>query len=233
MLNTVKERLALARTHARRNEWSAAESTYAALLADFPGFADIHNEAGLFFHERSDFERAQKEFQQALKINPAYIEAALNLSIIWNDLGRYEDARKVYQDAVTRAKSKTDVLEPPVAQRVVNLHAEIGDIYAQAGLWEKAVKAYRDGLALAPNYHDVRLRLAQVLLDARETAAAISELESVVKASPELTSAKLMLGLAYLAFGYKVQAAATWKAILAKEPNHPRASAYLRLVEKI
>lgn len=233
MLNTVKERLALARTHVRRGDVAGAEAIYTALLLDFPEFADIHNEAGLFFHERGNYDRAQAEFLQALKINPAYIEAALNLSIIWNDLGRYEDAKKVYADAVSRAKSKTDVLEPPVAQRVVNLYAEIGDIYAQAGLWERAVKSYREGLAIAPNYHDVRMRLAQVLLDSRETASAISELETVVKANPDLTAARLMLGFAYLAFGYKVQAVATWKAILAKEPEHPRALAYLRLVEKM
>jgi tetratricopeptide (TPR) repeat protein len=232
MQNTVKERLALARAHARRGEWSAAESAYEALLTEFPDFADVHHEVGLFFHERGDYARAQKELEQALKINPAYIEAALNLSILWNDLGRYEDASRVYQDANARAKGNTDKLDPPVAQRVVNLYAEIGDIYAQAGLWDSAVKSYREGLRIAPSYHDIRMRLAQVLLDAKELPAAIDELELVVRLSPELIAGWLTLGLAYLSLGDEAKAANAWQAVLKQSPDHPRAKAYLRLVEK-
>jgi tetratricopeptide (TPR) repeat protein len=232
MSNTTRERLALARAHVRRGEVAAAEAIYSTLVQDFPAFADVHNEAGLFFHEQGDFDRAQASFLDALKINPSYTEAALHLSITWNDMGRYEDAQRVYAEALVKARASRDVLDPPLAQRIVNLYADIGDVYAQAREWKRSAAAYREGLALGPNFHDVRLRLAQVLLDAGDSAGAVVEAQQVVDASPDFRAALLMLGLACLAAGDRSTAARTWHDVLEREPAHKRAAMYLRLMEK-
>ncbi len=229
MPNSVKERIALARGHVRRGDLAAAEAIYTAIADEFPSFADVQNELGLLYHERGDFELAQQSFLRALSINPAYTEAALHLSITWNDLGRYEDARRVYREAVERARDVRDGLEPPVAQKIATLFAEIGDIFALAGQPTRAAKAYRDALDLGPGYHDIRLRLAQALQDANDLTNAIIEIQRVIEASPDLMVARVALGLAQFASGNRTEAASAWRAVLERDPKHPRALMYLRL----
>ena len=51
----------------------------------------------MVFHDQGQFARAQRAFEAALRLNPAYTEAALNLAVIYNDMGKYREAKEVYQ----------------------------------------------------------------------------------------------------------------------------------------
>src|SRR5256885_11691403 len=61
---------------------------------------------GVIYHHLGEFEAAQRALQKALEINPAYVEAGLNMAIVCNDLGQYERAQKVYGAAVERARAR-------------------------------------------------------------------------------------------------------------------------------
>jgi tetratricopeptide (TPR) repeat protein len=226
---SVRERLAQARAHARRGELSQAEALYVGVLAEQPGFADVHNELGLLFHEQGQFERAEAEFRRALEVNPRYTEAALHLAIVQNDVGQYDEARAAYSQVADLARSGAQGLDPLVAGKIANLHADVGDAYVAAGLPKRAVAAYREALTLGPAFHDIRLKVAQVLQDAGDGAEAIHELEQVVAAAPDLLAAQVALGLARFSTGDKPGAIATWRAVLVKAPADKRAAMYLRL----
>ena len=92
--------------------------------------------------------------------------------------------------------------------------------------------AFREGLGLCPNFHDVRLRLAQVLLDAKAPEPAVTELKRILETSPDYLPARLLLGLAHLVRGDRASATAEWRAVLVKQPDHPRALMYLKLAEQ-
>lgn len=229
MSHSVRDRLSLARGHLRRGELDAAEALLVALTTEHPRFADLQNELGLLFHERGDFARAEAAFRKALELNPGYTEAALHLSITWNDLGRYEDASRVFSDAVRAAKSGPGALDPALARRVGALHVEIGDVYTRAGHPTRAAEAYRTALELCPTFHDVRLKRAQALLDATDAEGAIGELDAIIAASPGLLAAQITLGVAHHAAGRRERALEIWQGVLRQDPANTQAAMYLRL----
>ena len=47
-----------------------------------------------------NFRKAQNAFEHALAINPGYTEAALNLAVLYNDLGKYTEAKVAYARAL-------------------------------------------------------------------------------------------------------------------------------------
>lgn len=229
MSQSVRERLAQARGHARRGEFGAAEAIYGAVLAEHPEFADVHNEFGLVCHEKGDFARAEECFRRALEINPGYTEAALHLAIVRNDVGRYDDARDAWSLAEARSQLGPAGLEPVAAGKIANLFADVGDAFSAAGAHARAVRAFRDALELGPRFHDIRMKLAHALQEAGDVAGAVSELEAVCAQAPEFAPARIALGVTRFSLGDRAAAVACWRAVLASHPDDKRAAMYLRL----
>lgn len=227
MPTSVQERLAHARGLKARGDLRAAASELEALVRDHPRFADVHNLLGLVWHDLGDFERAAQAFRNALDINPHYTEAALHLAVVANDVGRYSEAREVFERAVEGSAGRA--LDPILSGRVANLYAEIGDAFAAAGVFDRAVEAFRQALDLHPTFHDIRTRLARTLLDAGDAAAAVAEHERVVEALPTSTAARVALGLSLLSAGRRDEAVAQWRQVLEETPDDKRALMYLRL----
>ena len=51
------------------------------------------------YYDKGQFSKAIKTFKRALEIDPTYTDASVGLSIILNDLGRYEEGKEVFQKA--------------------------------------------------------------------------------------------------------------------------------------
>jgi tetratricopeptide (TPR) repeat protein len=56
---------------------------------------------GVVYHAQGRFSDAEEAFETALRLNPRYTEAALNLSVTYNDRGKYDRAREVYMRAIS------------------------------------------------------------------------------------------------------------------------------------
>ena len=61
---------------------------------------------------RGAWPRPRTMFNEALRINPAYTEAALNLVVTCNDLGKYREAKEVYERAMAASKRAPRELDP-------------------------------------------------------------------------------------------------------------------------
>src|SRR4051812_25935432 len=51
------------------------------------------------YYDQGKFSKAIKTFKRALEIDPTYTDASVGLSIILNDLGKYDEGRKVFEEA--------------------------------------------------------------------------------------------------------------------------------------
>ena len=51
------------------------------------------------YYDQGKFNKAISTFKKALEIDPQYSDAAVGLSIILNDLGKYDEAKKVFENA--------------------------------------------------------------------------------------------------------------------------------------
>ena len=77
MNERVKQLLVLGREHYAKREFEKAEQMLRMVLEEEDRYADVHDMLGVIAHSRGNFLVAERHFERALEINPAYTEAAL------------------------------------------------------------------------------------------------------------------------------------------------------------
>ena len=78
-----------------------AQNKVKALLFEFPASYMLLNLRGAIFLKKKEYEIAQSNFSEALKINPHFISAKINLGIVYQNLGKNEEALKCFKE-ITR-----------------------------------------------------------------------------------------------------------------------------------
>ena len=117
-----------------------------------------------------------------------------------------------------------------VAARLANLHAELGDAYAEGGAPGRAIEQYQRALELGPTFHDLRYRMARLLLETGRALEAREVLEEVLRSRPNFVDAEAALGLAHYLAGDAIGARDIWKACLQRRPENVRVEAYLAML---
>ena len=225
-----KQTLVLGREHYAKREFDTAEPLLREVLETEDRFADIHDMLGVIAHSRGNFIAAEKHFERALAFNPAYTEAALNLAVTYNDRGKYEKAREVYsriQGAPNGAKSG---LDPFARGKIANMHADVGQAYADAGLPLEAILELEKALDLCPHFADLRTKLGTLLREVNEVARAKEQYEAAIATRPNFVPARLQLGVTLLSLGDPDGAAEQWNKVIEIDPDNSRAKMYLRML---
>jgi tetratricopeptide (TPR) repeat protein len=212
-----------------QNEYVGAISALREVAEREPGYADVRHLLGLALGLAGQPEAALEEFDRALALNPAYVEAHLNRAIMLNDLGRYDEAREAFRHAWDCDHSAGRQFSRSVSARLANLHMELGDLYADLGSYPDAVDQYRSAAGLRPDFLDIRTKLAKALMEYRRLGEAEEELRGVLSENPDYVEARVTLGLVYYRSGQHDQAAAEWRGCLRRVPDHPKARAFLNM----
>ena len=90
----IKELLSRGREHYQKREFDKADYLLREVVEHSDRFADVFDMLGIIAHSRGDLHAALRYFERAVTLNPAYTEALLNLAVTYNDLGKYEAARR-------------------------------------------------------------------------------------------------------------------------------------------
>ena len=215
-------------------DYAAAEKLLGEALPEVRTFADVHNMLGVAFHHQGKFGKALEAFQEALKINPGYTEACLNLAVTYNDLGMYNEARAIYaraQRATTDEAAK--IQDAFVRGKLANMHAEIGEAYSELQCWDDAIVELRKALALRPDFADIRTALGKALRESGRRDEALAELLDAKKQRPRYAPSIVQLGLTYYTMGRKDEALAEWRGVLEIEPENATARMYVKLVDEM
>lgn len=228
MDDRVKQALSLGREHYAKRELDKAEPYLRQVLEHGYRFADVLDMLGVIRHDRDDFDSARTLFEEALAINPGYTEAALNLAVTYNDLGRYDDARRVYELAQARGKASGGGLDPFVRGKIANLHAEVSQAYCDVGMTSEAMHELRKAIVLCPHFADLRTRLANLYRQQGDLPAARFELEEAIQHRPTFVPAHTALGVVLLQSGDPEGARSQWRRALEIDPQDKAAGMYLR-----
>lgn len=196
-------------------------------------WADVHHLRGVCLSLLNRPEEALTEFDQALVLNPRYLEAWLHRGVVLNQLGRGEEGAEAFASARVSEGPAIRGLSAPVAARLANEHARLGELYAEAGALAEAVSQYRHAVALGPTFFDLRLRLARLLLEAGNPLQAREVLEAILTDRVDWVDARVQLGLARYLAGDTAEARTIWQACQAQRPEVEGIAAYLAMVERI
>src|SRR6266542_953431 len=191
----------------------------------------MFNMLGVIHHGHGRFTQAQEMFEHALKINPAYTEAALNLAVTYNDLGKYQQAKDVYAQAIAHSRAEPMQLDPFAKGKIANMHARVSDAYARIGMNTEAAREYRKALELCPTFVDIRTKLASVLRDMGDKEAAVQEYQLVKEQSPKYLPARVNLGVTLYSLGRKDEAKVEWEAVMVEDPENKSCRMYLDILK--
>jgi tetratricopeptide (TPR) repeat protein len=214
-------------------EYDKAERSFLQALHIGKPFADVYYMLGIIFYHKGDLKKACGYLEEAVAINPGYTEAATNLALVYNELGNYRDARRVYEAmAKTSSQAREGELEPYLKSKVANMYADIGDVFRSCGHHILAVEEYRRALGFCPQYLDIKNKLAQSLRDLGRHEDAIAAFREILGANANFHAARVNLGVALYATGKRSEAAAEWREVLRRDYANKSARMYLRMIQE-
>ena len=98
-----------------------------------------HTYRGILLQNLKSYDEAEKEYRDAIRINPNYADAHNNLGNLLKNLKRYEEAEKEYREAIK--------INPYYAYT----HNNLGALLADLKRYEEAEKEYREAIKINPN----------------------------------------------------------------------------------
>jgi len=228
----IKTHLATGRELYHSGDYERALPHLEAVRNAHDDFADVHNMLGFIHYDQDRPEDACEAFERALEINPTYTEAALNLSVVYNELGRYEDGRRLYaQVQSSRGSGGLEQLEPLARGKIANMHRDLAEAYSAVGLPDHAIKELQKALRVCPTFVDIRTKLATTLRDIGRFDEALDEFQAICDLSPDYLPARTHYGVTLWRVERVEEARAQWREVLARDPENRSCQVYLNMTE--
>jgi tetratricopeptide (TPR) repeat protein len=197
-------------TH-QQGDLAAAERAYRAVLAVDPAQPDAVHFLGLALHQRGQSVEALPWMERSIMLAPANALFRGNLASVLQQLGRSEDAERLYREALSL---KPDYLGG---------HINLGMLYAARGDHPKALLEFDVALKLAPGDFTACFNRAESLRQlARrpESLEAYRRAASLATGDPDL---QVVVGTALREAGEVDEALRCHQRALALAPDHPPA----------
>ena len=162
-----------------------AQSKIESLLIEFPSSDMLLNLRGTIFFKKKEYEIAQSNFAEALKINPHFISAKLNLGIVYQNLGNSDKALKCFKEII-----KINNTLPAV-------YNNMGFTLYSQNKYSEAIKELNKAIELKKDYAEAFLNLGMVYLNLRKYQEAIKFYNQSLVYDKKLTSVYYYLGECY------------------------------------
>jgi len=104
--------LAEAREYFIDGNYKMAEPILQQMLLQNTRNPEVYQMLATIYYDKGQFSKAIKTFKRALEIDPTYTDASVGLSIILNDLGKYDEGKQVFVDAQDQLERKTGKNDP-------------------------------------------------------------------------------------------------------------------------
>lgn len=231
-MEATSDLFSVARERFATRDYRGAALLLASAIESGQGYADAHHMLGLCYAMSEQREQALQAFDAAIRLNPRYVEAHLNRAIVLSDLGRPAEAEEALAEAQRFGGPDSTGYPTVVANRLANMHAELGRAYREAGDHEGASKQFQSALTIRPSFPDLRLELARTLMDAGNPQDAARELDEVLHTRPDWLDAMLLRGLAAYLAGDLERAKSVWESASERHPEEPRLETYRSMLAR-
>jgi tetratricopeptide (TPR) repeat protein len=189
---------------------------------------------GTIYHRENKFAEAVDRFKRSLQLDPNFTDAAISLSIIYNDTGHYQEGAQVFAQAEKAAMRKSAAPTPSIvlAREISNKHLELGNLYRRLQRFDEAANEFLKAGRVDPENFEARILLAKTHGQRGQMRLAQQELENLVREQPDNVPARVHLALLYYAIGNAVDAQIELQEALLKEPNNQQVKMYISMTRQ-
>ncbi|HEY8270171.1 MAG TPA: tetratricopeptide repeat protein [Pseudobdellovibrionaceae bacterium] len=192
---------------------------------------EVYQMLATIYYDKGQFSKAIKTFKRALEIDPTYTDASVGLSIILNDLGKYDEGKQVFVEAQDQLEKKNGKNDPFIDEKLSAKHEEIADLYFQYKRYNEALDQLLKAKKLSTRKSEISMRIAEVYVQVGQTDRAIKDLRALIREYPHFIPARLKLGVIYYNSNNIAEATEQWENILMRDPQHPEALRYLKMAQ--
>jgi len=180
-----------------------------------------HFMLGLSQSKVGDTEKAEKAFEEALRIDPDHMKSLLNLSRMLIDKGRYDEA-------VVKLAHAGEI-NPTSAE----VHRLLGRTYSGQHKTDDAIESYRRAIALDSTDAWSMNNLGLILIQKDRASEATPLLAKAVELQNNVPTFHNNLGMALEKTERFKAAASEYKEALAADPNNAKAKSNLARIEAV
>lgn len=227
------EMLVSARDYFRENKYALAEPILNQLILKNAKSPEVFHMLGTIYYDQGKFNKAIRAFRRALELEPTFTDASVGLSIILNDIGKYEEGRKVFDEARELLARQSSNDDPYINEKFSIKHDELGELYFHHNRFKDALDQYYKALTLSNRKPELTMKVVECYMRLNEPDKALRELRSLIKEYPGFLSARVRLGRILYETSDLPGAVEQWEAVLHRDPNHSEAGRLLRQAQAI
>ena len=223
MMSTISVPVTFAEGQAafQARKYSDATAVFEKYTGQRPANPWGHYMLGLSAWKSGDLARSEQAFEQALSIDPMHVKSLVNLSRVFIEEKRYDDA-------LDRLTAAADI--NPESTEVFRL---LGRTYVAQGKTSEAMDAYRRAIEVNELDAWSMNNLGLLLLETKRADEALPLLARAVELRQGVPSFHNNLGMALEHTGDFTAAAAAYQAALAADPGYDKAKRNLARVESV
>jgi len=210
-------------------DYASAESLIQQKLRTEPASADAYYFAGIAHYFQGRLGPTVENLKKCLTIEPHHTDAAICLSVLLNDIGKYDEAKNIFEQANQSVVHKRTGEDAGIDRKFAVKHLEIADLYFRYRRYTEAIEEYSKAVLLDPTSLEIRIRRAKAYAKKGYLTRAMQELQQLKVEFPRFIPARIQLGLLHYSQGNALDAELEWESILEISPEHREAKAYLEM----
>lgn len=222
-----------ARDFFRDNKYAMAEPILNQLILKNAKSPEVFHMLGTIYYDQGKFNKAIRAFRRALELEPTFTDASVGLSIILNDLGKYEEGRKVFEEARELLAKQASSEDPYINEKFSIKHDELGEMYFQHGRPKEALEQYYKALNLSTRKPELTMKIVETYLRLDAPEKAIKELRGLIKDYPGFLTARVRLGKVLYDAGDVEGAIEQWESTSQRDPSNMEAQRLLRQAQAL
>lgn len=228
---TIEDLLRLAREDLARNSISTAEKSLEQAILINNQVPEAFYLLGHVYTKKGKFKKAIISFDRALKLDPFHTEAAIALSSLYNDVGKYKEGAQVFYKTKKRLDHTPPGHDPRINKNLAQKHYELGLFYMRFERFQEAYHEFMKAYNLEPSNVLNSVQMAKCISKSGDKDAAVTLLRKSLQDSPRSVEVKIQLGVLYHSQNKLRDAYREWQEALMLDPENKSAQMYLGMLD--
>lgn len=186
---------------------------------------------GHVYTKKGKFKKAALAFERTLHLDPFHTEAAIALSSLYNDMGKYQEGAQVFSKTKKRLERLQPGHDPRINKQLSQRHGELGTFYVRYERFREAYHEFAKALNLDPENLQYTLQMGKCLFKTGDKEGAMVLLRKAVEANPKSAELKIQLGICYHTQQRLAEAQREWMEAQALDPENKMVQMYLSMLD--